>query len=109
MRKTRMALWEAPMTATRLGVFDGSIVVSRGGFSAMSRLTSFTVVTGRGKVVGDEPVHKTRSSDETASGHLPFVESTVTLHLPHCRTMLVPVVPARYVVVAAEKPGSAYL
>jgi hypothetical protein len=51
------------------------------GFSAGSRPISWTVLTGRGPVVGDEPLHRTKRSDETDSAPGSFSsDCNLTVH-----------------------------
>jgi hypothetical protein len=80
-RRTRIALWDAPITATVTWEFEGSIFARSGGFSARSRQIPWIFVTGRGPVVGEEPVQSTRRSEDTVVGSEELVsgESIVTL------------------------------
>lgn len=57
-----MAEWEAPMTATWVGLSVGMAVVSFVGESAVSRWMElrWETVVGRGPSMGEEPVHRMR-------------------------------------------------
>ena len=63
-----MALWEAPITATVRSLSDGRIVLRREGLSAGSRCISWILETGRGPVVGEEPVQRTRRLEVEVNG-----------------------------------------
>jgi len=63
-----MALWEAPITAMVLPESEGIILARSGGLRAGSRPISSTEVTGRGLVVGADPVQRTRRLDDTLMG-----------------------------------------
>jgi len=62
-----MALWEAPMTAIVDGVSFGIMVESSGGLSAGSSPISSIPVTGRGPVMGWEPVQRTSMLESNLS------------------------------------------
>ncbi len=71
MRRTRMALWEAPMTATVTGSAEGRVVERRGGLRATSSGVSWIwdlEGRGRGVVIGEEPVQRMRRFEETVRG-----------------------------------------
>ncbi len=76
-----MALCEAPITPTVCCSVEGSILARRGGFKAGSSPISLISVTGRGPVVGDEPVHKTSRSEEIVEGPGNFSSGDVTVTL----------------------------
>jgi hypothetical protein len=63
-----MALWEAPITPTVTLESEGMILQRTGGLSAGSRPISWTLLTGSGLDVGEEPVQRTRISEETVMG-----------------------------------------
>lgn len=70
-----MALWEAPITATEIGVCEGMILARTGGLRAGSSPISWALVNGRGPDVGDEPVQRTRRSEVTVVGPENFSSS----------------------------------
>ena len=67
-RRTRIALWEAPITPIVRGLSDGRSFERRGGFRAGSRPSSWNPDTGRGPVAGLDPVQRTSRFDEIVVG-----------------------------------------
>lgn len=53
-----MAEWEAPMTLTCVGWSLGMVLARRVGERAVSRWISARWLTGRGPLMGDEPVQR---------------------------------------------------
>jgi len=72
----------------------GRRVASRGGFRASSSQTSFVVasVTGNGPWAGEDPVQRTRTSEENVLGDIfSSTEFMVTDHVPSDKEALVTV------------------
>lgn len=57
----------------------GMILDRSGGLRAGSRSISWMLVMGRGPLVGEEPVHSTKISDETVTGPGNFSSGELTL------------------------------
>lgn len=80
-----MALWEAPITATVTDSEDERILASKGGLRAGSKPIS-GMETGRGPVVGVDPVQRTRRLEEMVfgSGNFSSGELILTVQFPDC-------------------------
>lgn len=82
LRRARIALWEAPTTATVVGVDDGRIWVSSEGLRTVSR-SKHSISRpgiGTGMLVGWEPVQRIRREVSISSSSAESSRLTRTIH-----------------------------
>lgn len=77
-----MALWEAPMTAIVNSSSREKTCLRCEGLRAGSSSSCLNPVTGRGPMIGLEPVHRTRSLEDMVNGSDVFSSegSMLTVH-----------------------------